>query len=196
MKLANRRYLAALGIAGGAVAIGALGMALYRRRKAAGAGAPALKTVPFVDVGRYMGKWYEIARYPVTFEQNCYGSTFEYTRRPDGTIVVVYSCRKGSFDAPLEASEGIAVVLDPRTNAKLSMQSFWPLSGDYWIIDLDKNYLYSVATNSDRTALWIFSRTPGIEEGTYNRILERLSAKGFDINKIRKTPQPQEKLSA
>lgn len=197
MKLFNRRLFAPLG----AVVLGALGVVFFRRRVSRGISREKLqpaagpKAAKQVDIDRYMGKWYEIARYPNPSEQRCFGSAIEYTRRPDGKVVVLNYCRRGSFDAPLEANEGIAHVVNDGTNTRLSMESFWPFTGDYRIVDLDANYQYAVVSNDARTALWIFSRTPEMPEEMYLRLLNRLADQGFDVKRINKTPQPAREVA-
>lgn len=197
MKLLNRKLLAPIG----AAVLGTLGVVLFRRRVSQGTPKEKLqkisgpKAVHQVDIDRYMGKWFEIARYPNPSEQRCYGSAIEYTRRPDGKIVVLNYCRRGSFDAPLEANEGIAHVVNDGTNTRLSMESFWPFTGDYRIVDLDENYHYAVVSNDARTVLWIFSRSPEMPEEMYRRIVDRLADQGFDVKRISRTPQPAREVA-
>ena len=85
--------------------------------------------VPYVDLKRYLGTWYEIARYPHRFQENCYASLAQYTQGPDGTIRVLNQCRLGSLDGKLKEAKGKAWVTDKLTNAKLKVQFFWPFSG-------------------------------------------------------------------
>ena len=146
--------------------------------------------VPQVDLNRYMGVWYEIARFPFQVQEGCFATTATYALRPDGTVSVLNQCRKGSFEGQLSTAEGTARVVDATTNAKLTVTFFWPFSGDYWIIDLGKDYEYAVVSVPSRQYLWILSRTPVLSEGVYNTILERLSGQGFDVRRLVKTPQP------
>jgi len=81
-------------------------------------------------------------------------------------------------------------VVDKRTNAKLKVQFFWPFSGDYWIIDLGSNYEFAVVGHPKRTYLWILSREPQMDSGTYEAILQRLKAQGYDLSRLKKTLQP------
>ena len=74
-------------------------------------------------------------------------------------------------------------------NAKLKVQFFWPLRGDYWIIDLAEDYSYAVVSNPNRKYLWILSRTPKMDERLYQQILSRLKEKQFDLSKLQRTPQ-------
>jgi apolipoprotein D and lipocalin family protein len=97
-----------------------------------------LDVVPHVDLNRYVGRWYEIARLPNRFEKKCTDSvTAIYSVRTDGKIEVVNRCRKSSGD--YTTAKGKAKVVDKTTNAKLKVSYFWPFYGDYWILDLDEN---------------------------------------------------------
>jgi len=149
-----------------------------------------LEVVPQVDLNRYMGVWYEIARFPFRVQEGCFATTATYALRPDGTVSVLNQCRKGSFGGQLSTAEGTARVVDARTNAKLAVTFFKLFTGDYWIIDLGKAYEYAVVSVPSRQYLWILSRTPMLQDGVYRDILERLSAQGFDVRRLVKTPQP------
>jgi apolipoprotein D and lipocalin family protein len=146
-----------------------------------------LSVVQQVELNRYIGKWFEIASYPAWFQKGCTGSTAEYSLLPDGKMEVLNRCRKGSLDGPLKTSKGKAEVVDTVTNAKLKVWFFWPFKGNYWIIDLDPDYLWAVVGEPSRKYLWILGRTPIMEESVYQGILERLSTKGYDPGKLRKT---------
>ena len=148
------------------------------------------EVVPQVDLNRYMGVWYEIARFPFRVQEGCFATTATYALRSDGTVSVLNQCRKGSFGGQLSTAEATARVVDRTTNAKLAVTFFWPFSGDYWIIDLGKEYEYAVVSVPSRQYLWILSRTPVLSEGVYSEILERLTGQGFDVRRLVKTPQP------
>lgn len=151
-----------------------------------------LVTVPYVDLQRYLGKWYEIASYPAWFQRGCTGSTAEYALLPDGRIRVINRCYKNSLDGQLKESTGKAEVVDRASNARLKVCFFWPFKGDYWIIDLDPVYQWAVVGVPSRKYLWILSRTPSMDEGLYNGILHWLNAQGYDPSLLRRTPQPTE----
>jgi apolipoprotein D and lipocalin family protein len=149
---------------------------------------PPLQGVPQVDLPRYMGTWYEIARFPHRFQEGCYGSRATYILASGGRIDVYNECHRGGPDGEISAVRGRAWVIESRTNAKLRVSFFWPFTGDYWIIDLGADYDYAVVGHPKRNYLWILSRTPGMEEGLYNRILERLKAQGYDLSPLVKSP--------
>ena len=148
-----------------------------------------LRTVEFVDVERYMGKWYEIAKFPQRFEDGLVGITATYSPLPNGKVRVLNSGYVGDFNGRLKTANGKAWVVDRKTNAKLKVSFFWPFAGDYWIIELGKDYEYAVIGESTRQYLWILSRTPRMDEHLYEGILERLKESGFDISRIEMNPQ-------
>jgi apolipoprotein D and lipocalin family protein len=148
-----------------------------------------LETVEQVDIARYMGKWYEIAKYPVVFERGCSGVTAEYTLRDDGTVGVLNTCRGSDGTTINNTIEGFASVADPSAPAKLTVYFFYPFGAPYWIIELDENYQYAVVGDPSRTYLWILSRTPTLDESIYSQIIERLPARGYDPGRLERMPQ-------
>jgi apolipoprotein D and lipocalin family protein len=151
---------------------------------------PPLQVVPHVELDRYLGTWYEIARFPFRIQEGCVATQATYTLLENGEIGVLNQCRKHGFDGELSTARGKAWVVDKETNARLKVRFFWPFSGDYWIIDLGKNYDYAVVSQPNRKYLWILSRTPQMDETLYAQILERLRQQHFDVSRLIKTPQP------
>lgn len=152
---------------------------------------PELKTVDSVDVKRYMGTWFEIARFPQRFERGLVGVTANYTLLPNGKVRVLNSGYERDFNGRLRTATGSARVVDTATNAKLKVSFFWPFSADYWILELGKDYEFAVVGEESRKYLWILSRTPQMDEGVYKELLKRVQSKGFDISKLEKVPQKQ-----
>ncbi len=147
-----------------------------------------LQTVSAVDLERYAGTWYEIARYPNRFQRDCAGDvTALYEVKPDGSVRVTNSCAEA--DGSTKSARASAKVVDRETNAKLKVTFFWPFSGDYWIINLGPNYEYAVVGEPGRDYLWILSRTPQMDEATYNVLLERIARQGYDPSRLVKTAQ-------
>lgn len=147
-----------------------------------------LTTVASVDLQQYVGKWYEIARYPNRFEKKCISNvTATYTVLSDGKIRVVNACK--DKDGKVTEANGKARISDSRTNAKLKVTFFWPFYGDYWIVDLAPDYSYAVVSEPKREYLWILARAPQMEPLAYERILEKVRGLGLDPAKLVKTPQ-------
>ncbi|UCG79438.1 MAG: lipocalin family protein [Nitrospirota bacterium] len=150
----------------------------------------ALEVVKHVDLDRYTGTWYEIARYPNSFQKDCYESRATYSLRDDGKISVLNECYKGSRQGKLRSAKGKAWVVDKETNARLKVSFFWPFSGDYWIIELEENYQYVVIGHPERKYLWILSRQKTMGDDLYNAILSRLgSVHKYDISRIMRTSE-------
>jgi apolipoprotein D and lipocalin family protein len=151
---------------------------------------PPLEVVKEVDLGRYLGQWYEIASFPQHFQRGCVASRATYSRRDDGRIAVVNECRDRSFDGELRRAEGVAWVTNPQESpAKLKVQFFWPFRGDYWIVELDRDYRYAAVGHPSRNYLWILARTPVLDPTLYRALTARLETKGYDLSRLRPTPQ-------
>lgn len=148
-----------------------------------------LETVPFVDLNKYAGKWYEIASFPQRFQKGCNCTTAEYTATDKGYVIVENRCNKDSVTGKQSYIKGKAFVVKNSGNAKLRVQFFWPFRADYWIIDLADDYSYAVVGHPNRKYLWILSRTPQMQDSVYQQITQKMANKGFDISKLNRTNQ-------
>ncbi|PIB90307.1 lipocalin family protein [Caulobacter sp. FWC2] len=142
-----------------------------------------------VVLDRYLGKWYEVARYDMRFEKGCEGVTAEYSKRPDGLIRVLNTCRQGAVDGPLKTSEGKAKVVDTATNAKLKVSFFGPFFGDYWVMDHADDYSWSIVGEGSGKYLWLLSRKLPTDADRA-ALTARAKALGYDTNMLRPTKQP------
>ncbi len=149
-----------------------------------------LTTVSFVDLDQYAGRWYEIARFPNSFEKNCEGVTADYTRRDDGLISVINTCRKNGVDGKVEVAKGRARVVDTETNAKLEVSFFGPFWGDYWVLDLAEDYSLALIGEPSGRYLWMLSRTPEISDEVRGNALKKLTALGYNTSALYFTKQP------
>lgn len=159
------------------------------------AGQPdvSVRTVEAVDLNRYLGEWYEVARFPNRFQRSCAGDVrATYARRSDERIDVVNRCRTADGGA-IEA-QGVARIVDTRTSAKLKVRfapailSFLPFVwGDYWILGLADDYSWAVVGSPDRDYLWILARTPNLESGRFASALAVARANGFDVERLLRT---------
>jgi apolipoprotein D and lipocalin family protein len=143
-----------------------------------------LEVVPHVDLKKYLGKWYEIARLPARFEEGCSDITATYSLSDDGTISVLNECKR---NGKVKRAKGKAKVVDKNTGAKLKVTFFWPFYGDYWIINLGDDYDYAVVGTPNRKYLWILSRTPQMDDKLFSRLIELVKSKGFDVGSLIKT---------
>jgi apolipoprotein D and lipocalin family protein len=173
-----------------------LGLA-FAARKPTRAATPteSVTTVPAVDLTRYLGTWYEIARYDNWFQRSCAGNVAAtYATRADGRIDVTNVCR--ASDGGTKTAKGLAEVVDRKTRARLRVRfapaflSFLPMVwGDYWVLGLADDYSWSVVGTPDRKYLWILARTPALTESQQDAVLTVVRAQGFDRQRLLYTKQ-------
>jgi apolipoprotein D and lipocalin family protein len=149
------------------------------------------QTVNQVDLQKYTGVWYEIAKIPNNFQDQCVGNTTaEYILQEDGRIKVINSCDNEKGER--ETADGVAKVVDKETNSKLevSFVSFLgirPFWGDYWIIGLDENYEYAVIGSPDRKYGWILAREKELSKKQLDEAYAILKKNGYNTNRFVKT---------
>ncbi len=154
-----------------------------------------VKTVASLDVPRYLGTWYEIAKFPNWFQKKCASNTKAiYTAKPDGNLQVLNSCKTAGGE--ISEAEGLARQIGAKDSPKLEVRfapewlSFLPLVwGDYWVIDLDPQYQVAAVSDPRREYLWVLSRTPQLDPKVYADLLQRLKLQQFDIQKLELTSQ-------
>lgn len=145
--------------------------------------------VSSVDLKRYSGVWYEIARLPNFFERKLKCVTATYTLREDGKITVLNAGHYITDPGKSTSSKGVAWVPDKNKPAKLKVQFFWPFSGDYWILYLDDNYKYVLVGDPSFKYLWILAREKKMDESTYNMLLSKAIGNGYDVKTIIRVEQ-------
>ena len=159
---------------------------------AAPAQAPP-RTVSSVDLPRYMGRWYEIARFPNSFEdgrgRRCVGVTAEYALRADGKVAVTNRCLDANDANRERVAEGTAYAVEDSGNARLRVSFFWPFYGDYWVVGLDPEYRWAVVGAPGRDYLWILSRTPWMTAEDHARAVAIATGQGFEAGRLQPTPQ-------
>ena len=143
-----------------------------------------------VDLERYLGRWYELARYENRFERGCEGVTAEYSMRPDGMISVLNTCRDGAPDGKARAAEGRAKVVEGGDGAKLKVAFFGPFFADYWVLDRAEDYSWAIVGEPSGKYLWILSRDPTPGEAVMETHIARAAALGYDTALIRRVKQP------
>lgn len=153
-------------------------------------GAAPLTSVESLDVDRYLGTWYEIARYPTSFQTGLVGVTAEYARRDDGAIQVTNRGLVETLDGKEKSARARAWVPDDAQPGRLKVQFFWPLAANYWVIALDEDYQWAVVGEPGRRYLWILSRTPQMDRTTESTIRARITALGYDVERLEPTLQP------
>ena len=143
-----------------------------------------------VDLQKYLGTWYEIARYNHRFERGLVGVTANYSMREDGKIKVLNSGYKKRLDGRFKQAEGKAYLPDSELDpAKLKVSFFWNFYGDYFVLDLDENYQWAIVGSSSDKYLWMLSRTPQLDKELYNELLDKIKLRGYDISQLIKVEQ-------
>ena len=142
-----------------------------------------------VALDRYLGKWYELARYDMAFERGCEAVTAEYSLRPDGLIKVVNSCHKGTPDGPLAVAVGRAKRVGDPLGARLKVSFFGPFFADYWVLDHGPDYEWSIVGEGSGRYLWILSRDPHPPQAVRDDLVRRVKAMGYDLKLLRITRQ-------
>jgi len=145
-----------------------------------------LKTVEKVDVNRYLGTWYEIARFEHSFEVGCSNVSATYTLKSDNRINVLNQCQKEN--GTHSTAEGVAYATD-ESFAKLKVSFFRPFYGDYQILILDENYQYVVIGEPSRKYFWILSRTKTLDKSIEKEIVDKMPSLGYDASKLLWTKQ-------
>ncbi len=154
-----------------------------------------LTPIASLDVPRYMGTWYEIAKYPNFFQRKCTSNTrAQYQLQTDGTVQVTNRCTQedGSTNEAVGAARQVGVATSPTLQVRFAPAwlSFLPMVwGNYWVIDLDADYQLVAVSEPKREYLWVLSRTPKVSPDAYNALLQRLALKGFDLQKLQLSVQ-------
>lgn len=178
-----------------AASLAVMALSMTAQATAAPAALPPVNTIATLDVPRYMGTWYEIAKFANRFQAKCTANTrAQYLVQTDGSVQVLNSCM--TADGSTIDALGQALQVGPTTSPKLRVR-FAPASlswlpmvwGDYWVIDLDTHYQLAAVSDAKREYLWVLSRTPQVDTKAYGALLERLKAQHFDVQKLEPTPQ-------
>lgn len=141
-----------------------------------------------VVLSRYLGRWYEVARYEQGFQKDCDGVTADYALRTDGAILVINTCRQP--DGKITQARGKAKVVDRATGAKLKVSFFGPFYGDYWVVDHADDYSWAIVGEGSGRYLWLLSRTPAPARDRMEALIARTRSLGYDTAMLRITRQP------
>jgi len=157
--------------------------------------AQGLQAIERLDVPRYMGVWYEIAKFPNRFQRQCVSDTrAEYRVQSPGRLRVLNSCRlaTGQFEEALGEARQVGAPDSPKLQVRFApawlswLPAVW---GDYWVIDLEGDYQLVAVSEPRREYLWVLSRQPQVDALRYARLLERLKHQGLAIDRLEMTPQ-------
>lgn len=147
------------------------------------------ETVKKLDIEKYLGTWYEIARFPHSFEKDLVGVTATYSFRKDGKIKVVNKGYKYTLNGKEKIATGKAKIPNINDPGKLKVSFFWFFYGDYFVMELDKEYQWAVIGSSSDKYLWILSRSPQLDNNTYDSLIKKIRKRGYNLNKLIKVDQ-------
>lgn len=133
------------------------------------------------ELENYLGTWYEIARFDHSFERGLQNVTATYSIRPDGKIKVL---NQGSKDGKHKTAIGKAKPEAKGTNRNFEVSFFWIFYAPYNILELDENYQYALIGSNSPNYLWILSRTPKMDQTTYQKLLDIAQKRGYDTSKL------------
>lgn len=151
-----------------------------------------LTTVKELDLNRYMGKWYEIARFPHFFEKGLVGVTATYRLLEEGKIEVINAGYKNTLEGERSSAVGKAKLPNKLEPGKLKVSFFWIFYSDYFVLELDAiNYQYAMIGSSSDKYFWILCRTPQMDPATYNMLLDKARKRGYKLDQLYKVPQPE-----
>ena len=148
-----------------------------------------MKTVDYVDLDRFMGRWYVIANIPTFLEKGAHNAVETYALNDDGTIATTFTFRDESFDGKLKEYNPKGFIRDEKTNALWGMRFVWPIKADYRIVYLDEDYSTTIIGRQARDFVWLMARTPEITEDDYDELLAFIGELGYDTSKVERVPQ-------
>ena len=160
------------------------------------AGGP-IPRVSDVDLSRYMGNWYVIASIPTHFGSDGYNPVETYRLEPDGSICTSFRFREGGFAGPVKKIHSVATVITATGNAEWRVHLFWVLREQYIVAWLAPDYSAVIVARDARDYVWLMARTRQISAAEYGRMLARINTMGYDLSKVRKSPQrwPEARVS-
>jgi apolipoprotein D and lipocalin family protein len=149
---------------------------------------PSLRTVPQVDLQRYMGDWYVHGHIPTMVEKGAHNAIESYRLNDDGTIATTFKFNRGALDGPVKKYGMQGSIVNTATNAEWAMQFAGPLKTDYKIVYLDENYQEAIIARDQRDYVWILARSPNISSTDFDALLTRVRSMGYEIDSVRRVP--------
>ena len=148
-----------------------------------------VKTMPHVDLDRFMGDWYVIANIPTFIEKGAHNAIESYKKNDDKTIATTFTFNDGSFDGERKVYQPKGFIQDEDSNAIWGMQFIWPFKADYRIVYVDQDYSQTIIGRNARDYVWIMARTPVLAEKDYLELVALVKQQGYDISKLKRVPQ-------
>lgn len=145
---------------------------------------PPIQTVAHVDVDRFMGDWYVIAAIPTFMERDPYNPVEHYDRNADGSIATTFTFNQGAFDGKLKVYHPTGFVVADSGNAEWQMQFLWPFKSEYLIAYLSDDGQHTIIARNKRDYVWLMSRQPAIDQASFEQLVAKIKAMGYDISKL------------
>ncbi len=185
----NKSFLPKLLIAGVAVAgVMALSGCATLARQGPSGNANVPEPAKAVELDRYLGKWYELARYEFGYQKGCEAVTAEYRLLEDGQIGVTNGCRQDSVNGEYREATAKGKVVEGSNNTKLKLSFFGPFYvGDYWVLDHADDYSWSIVGEPSGRNLWILSREANVSQQQRQALYNRARELGYDLSLLRET---------
>lgn len=150
---------------------------------------PPIKTVAQVDLDRFMGDWHVIAAIPTFIEKDPYNPIERYARNADGSIATTFTFHQGGFDGQRKVFEPTGFVVPGTGNAEWKMQFLWPFKSEYLIAYLSEDYQHTIIARNKRDYVWLMSRQAQLSPETYQDLVARIQAMGYDTARLKVFPQ-------
>ena len=144
--------------------------------------------VPHVDIKKFSGLWYEIARTYNKYEKDCVAATVEYDLQEDNTYKIYNRCFKQVIGGDLIEYKGTAEPTSGNSMSKIDMTYFYFFTSEYRVIHLENDYSAAVVADKDMKQVWVMSRQPNLSKGKFENILAKLE-KNMDLQRLIYTPQ-------
>jgi apolipoprotein D and lipocalin family protein len=149
---------------------------------------PPIRTVPQVDLQRFMGDWYVVAHVPTMADKAVFNAVENYRLNDDGTIATTFRFNQDALDGKAKKYTMTGIVANTATNAEWRMQFAWPVKAEYKIVYLDDNYQEAIIGRDQRDYVWILTRSPNITTTDFDALLSRVRNMGYEINTVRRVP--------
>lgn len=150
---------------------------------------PPITTVPQLDTERFMGKWYVVAHIPPFLVNDAYNSVENYRLTKEGSVDVLYTFNKASFDGELKVMRPTAFPKQGELDGQWTIQFLWPFKVDYRVSYVSEEYDTTIIGRQRRDYAWVMAREPIIDDATYQQLINKLVALGYERSKVRKVPQ-------
>lgn len=150
-----------------------------------------MKTVQNFKVEQFMGTWYEIARFPHSFERNLVGVTATYRLKPNGKVEVINQGYKNNLEGKVKRAKAFAKIPNPNEPGRLKVYFFWPFGADYLILDIAPDYQWALVGSSSPKFLWILHRAPQMDSELFSTIVNKARQLGYDIDRLEMVPQKE-----